>query len=475
MGRSFHDARRAGHAEVTTVSPAGGRTLRGRLGCVLICLFPVVGSAQGILPVEYAGRRTALMDRVPNGVILLHAETGEKPLSQPSYLQNSTFLYFTGEAELPNAVLALDGIAREVRLFVPPAPTAFWFSVEGIVPEPGARSAARLGVTAVQPWDSLVPYLHRRIAAGVTTLYVDEARWPEALGTPSGLDPVAGSRELWRRSLARAFPGATIASVAKEIREMRFVKSPAEVAILRDNARATAQALLSGLPMFRPGARQRLAEARIAMGCVEAGAVGPSFWPWTMTGPNAHVRALAGSVYSYTQLDRTMQAGELVRVDIGCTNHNYGSDVGRTVPVSGTFSAAQREIWDLLIDAYRAGLAHLRAGVAIADVLATSREQILRRQPGLKTPQARQAAELLLGPKGMSDWSIHSVGIDSGESSLPVLSAGAVIAFEPIFSVGDDAFYLEDTILVTERGHEVLSSGLPYTADEIERAMRTRK
>ncbi|MDQ3697344.1 MAG: hypothetical protein M3373_04880 [Gemmatimonadota bacterium] len=95
-----------------------------------------------------------------------------------------------------------------------------------------------------------------------------------------------------------------------------------------------------------------------------------------------------------------------------------------------------------------------------------------RWRPGLKTPQARQAVDFLLGPKWTSAWSIHSVGIDSGESSLPVLSAGAVIAFEPIFSVGDDAFYLEDMILVTERGHEVLSSGLPYTANEIERAMR---
>lgn len=441
---------------------------------LLLSLLPVAASAQGIAPAEYAGRRTALLERLPNGVTLLHAEVGEKRLSEPSFLQNSTFVYFTGEAELPNAVLALDGPTREARLFVPPAPSAFWFSVEGVVPEPGPRSAARLGLTTVEPWDSLVPYLRRRIAGGVTTLYVDEARWSEALGVPSGLDPIAGSRELWRRSLARAFPSTTIASAAKEIRELRFVKSPAEVAILRGNARATAQALRAGLSAIRPGARQRLAETRVAAACVEAGAIGPSFWPWMMSGPNAHVSALVRSVYSYTQLDRVMRTGELLRIDIGCANHNYGADVGRTVPVSGTFSRAQREIWNLLIDAYRAGLAHVRAGVSIADVLAKSRAEVLRRQPSLETPQGRRAAEVLLGPKGMSDWSIHSVGIDSGESALPVLAAGAVIAFEPIFSVGDDAYYLEDMILVTERGHEVLSSGLPYTANEIERAMRPR-
>ena len=442
---------------------------------ILLAALPAVVVAQTIPAGEYAARRRALMDRVRDGITLLHAESAEKPEPQPSFIQNSTFYYFTGEGGLPSAVLALDAPRGEVRLFVPPVPSAFGFKVEAVVPEPGPASAARLGVTAVQPWDSLVPFLKRRVAAGGVKLYVDVARRPEATGVPDGLGAIAGSRVLWRRALAEALPTATVASAADAIREMRFVKSPAEVAILRDNAQRTATALRTGLSAIHPGARQRVVEMRVASACVEAGAVGPSFWPWTMSGPNAHVPMLVRSVYSYSQLDRTMQAGELVRVDIGCTNHNYGADVGRTVPVSGHFTDGQRETWDLLIAAYRAGMDHIRAGVAIADVLATSRAEIARRQPTLKTEQARRAAESLLGKDGMSEWSLHSVGIDSGETPLPVLVAGAVIAFEPIFSAGDDAFYLEDMILVTERGHEVLSAGLPYTAREIEAAMVRRR
>jgi len=77
----------------------------------------------------------------------------------------------------------------------------------------------------------------------------------------------------------------------------------------------------------------------------------------------------------------------------------------------------------------------------------------------------------MLAEGGMGLWSIHGVGIDSGETPLDVLQAGSVIAFEPMFSAGADAFYLEDMILVTPTGREVLSSGLPYTAEEIERVM----
>ena len=74
----------------------------------------------------------------------------------------------------------------------------------------------------------------------------------------------------------------------------------------------------------------------------------------------------------------------------------------------------------------------------------------------------------------MALWSIHGVGIESGETALEVLEVGSVIAFEPMFSRGPDAFYLEDMIVITEMGHEVLSGGLPYTAEEIEAVMRLR-
>ncbi|MGH7693583.1 MAG: aminopeptidase P N-terminal domain-containing protein [Gemmatimonadaceae bacterium] len=468
---------------VVLVSVIYGDTFgSSRIGCVMhraqtrlriaiiLSAFPALATSQDIAINEYAARRRALMERVPDGIGLIHAASGKRQ-SEPSFVQAATFFYFTGDFGNPAAILAIDGVAKQAHLFVPPPPTTFGFSVEGVVAEMGAQSAARRSLASIEPWDSLLPFLRRRLGEGVTTLYVDEARWSEALGVPAGLDPIGGSQELWRRSLTRAFPTTPVKSIAAAIRELRFVKSSAEIAILRDNARTTAKALRSALGAVRPGGRQRMAEMRVATACVEAGAVGPSFWPWMMSGPNAHVKVLVRSDFSYTQLDRVMQSGELVRVDIGCAKHGYGADVGRTVPVSGRFTAGQAETWNLLIAAYRVGVAKMKGGIARTDVLAASRAEIARLQASLTTEQGRRAAQRLLALDGMADWSIHSVGVDSGESALPILAAGAVVAFEPIFSVDEDAFYLEDMILITETGYEVLSAGLPYTAREIEAAM----
>ena len=81
----------------------------------------------------------------------------------------------------------------------------------------------------------------------------------------------------------------------------------------------------------------------------------------------------------------------------------------------------------------------------------------------------RAAVALVEGGDGV--WHVHGVGLDAGEERLERLEAGSVIAFEPMFSVDEDAYYLEDMILVTEQGHEILTPGLPYTAVEIAKEM----
>ena len=121
--------------------------------------------------------------------------------------------------------------------------------------------------------------------------------------------------------------------------------------------------------------------------------------------------------------------------------------------------------------AYRAGLAVFRDGAKRDDVFRASLAEVRRRQPALATPLGRKAAETLLGADGLRWWEIHGVGLDSAEGMPEVLRTGMTVDFEPIFSVDGQGFYLEDMILVTPTGYEVLTPGLPYSADEIERAV----
>jgi Xaa-Pro aminopeptidase len=105
-------------------------------------------------------------------------------------------------------------------------------------------------------------------------------------------------------------------------------------------------------------------------------------------------------------------------------------------------------------------------GVEVSAVRAASRARVRELGARLQGDAVREALD------ADSSWHLHGVGVDSGEEGLSVLRAGSVIAYEPGLRIGSDAFYLEDMILITPTGHEVLSSGLPYDADEIAAMMR---
>jgi Xaa-Pro aminopeptidase len=180
---------------------------------------------------------------------------------------------------------------------------------------------------------------------------------------------------------------------------------------------------------------------------------------------------LWNSFVSYDHVDRQMQAGEVVRVDVGCQVDHYMGDVGRTAPVSGRFTDGQREVWDLFIAGYRAGLATIKDRVSPKVVFDAALAEVRRLAPALTTLEGRHAAETLLGPQGTEAWQLHGVGLDDAEGLPEVLRAGMAVAYELMFTVDGDGFYLEDMILVKSGGYEVLTHGLPYTAHEIEMAM----
>jgi Xaa-Pro aminopeptidase len=191
-----------------------------------------------------------------------------------------------------------------------------------------------------------------------------------------------------------------------------------------------------------------------------------------MSGPNSAFPKPFTSLASPSHLDRVMQAGEVARLDIGCELDHYMGDVGRTVPVSGRFDAGQREVVDLLVAAYRAGLAALRDGVTVEAVIGASIAEAARLRGTMKTELGRRAAAIITQRDSIPFWQIHGVGLEAAENLPPTLREGMVLAYEPIFSVNEQGFYMEDMILVTRTGYEILSRGLPTTAAEIERAMR---
>jgi Xaa-Pro aminopeptidase len=424
---------------------------------------------------EFSARRAEAMRRMPDGLLLLPSRAfvfRADQLVDPAFLQDPNFYYFTGLSSASGAVLAIDGAARESWLFVPKTLPGFAQMLSMAHIEPGDETAKRLGIEHVVDRKGLPAFLNRRQEETPDLLLYSPGPAGEH-GFPLDIaldDPAAA----WNHALSELWPQKQLRSSDPVLTAMRLTKSPAEIEVLRRTGRASAAALLAGLAALSPGRSQREAEGRVVSACLSAGAEGPSFWPWVMTGPASAFPAPFESLVDYRHLNRAMQAGEVARVDVGCDLDHYKGDVGRTAPVSGRFDAGQRETWELLAAAYRTGLEKVRAGVKRDDVFAASLAEVRRRQPSLATPLGRKAAETLLGKNGLRYWEIHGVGLDSAEGQPETLEAGMVVAFEPIFSVDGQGFYLEDMVLVTKEGHQILTPGLPYSAAEIEAAVARR-
>ena len=443
------------------------RWLTPALGSALVLL--VMCAPCGALPAQipasaYPARRAAALARIGGDLLIVPARASFLADDQMGFVQAADFQYLTGLEEQVGAVLVLDGKAATSTLFVG-RPSAL---IRRGVLAPGDRSAGALQLAGVLPVDSLEPWLRRRLASAPTAAFVAPTDARGAVALPL---PMASSVTRWQSYLT-TLGASAVSSAIPVLRPLRDIKDSTEIAVIRRVGATSGKAFLAGLRALAPGRWQHDAELAVVHACRAAGARSVSFWPWAMSGPNAEFTALWGSFQAYEHLDRAMKSGEVVRVDVGCQVDHYMGDVGRTAPVSGTFTAGQRESWDLFIAGYRAGLTVIRDGATPKLVYDAALAEIRRLAPRLKTAQGKRTAALLLGPTGTEAWEIHGTGLDDAEGQPTVLRAGMVVAYELMFTVDGDGFYLEDMILVTRDGTEVMTPGLPYTAREIEAAMR---
>ena len=444
---------------------------RGRLGqCLfigaLLTTTAVTAVVAQISTSAYPNRRAAAAKRLGADLLIVPARASFLADDQLGFVQAADFQYLTGLSDSIGAVLVLDGAASSSTLFVPPANPLV---TRGMI-SPGEASAATLQLSAVQPVDTLEPWLRERLRKP-TTVYVAPT---DARNPVTAPPPMAGSVARWHAWLT-SLGAAKVVSAVSVTRPLRDIKDANELAVLRQVGHSSGEAFLAGLRALAPGKWQHDTELVVVNACRAAGARGVSFWPWTMSGPNAEFTSLWNSFLAYDHVDRQMKAGEVVRIDVGCQVDHYMGDVGRTAPVSGRFTAGQREAWDLFIAGYKAGLTTIRDAATPKIVFDAALAEVRRLQPSLKTTEGRHAAAAMLGPRGTEPWELHGVGLDDAEGLPEVLRAGMTVAYELMFVADGDGFYLEDMIAVKADGAEIITPGLPYTAQEIEAAMARRQ
>jgi Xaa-Pro aminopeptidase len=410
----------------------------------------------------HATRRAAALSALGERLLLIPSANSFMADDQPGFKEATDFFYFTGISHVVGGVLVIDGVARRTVLFSRSPNPLLTRRQISLDPD----DARRLGIDAVSHIDSLEPFLTRG-AKGWKGVLVAPTDQRGAVRTPP---PMANSVIRWKAWLATLGIANEVSTAIPLTRPIREIKDSTEIAILQRVATLSGRAMLAGMRALQPKRMQRDAEIRVVEACVRGGGV-HSFWPWTMSGPTGVYTNLWNAFVDYDSNNRAMQSGELVRVDVGCRLDQYMGDVGRTAPVSGHFSAGQREAWDLFIAGYKAGMTIVRDGTRVTDVWEVARKRIRELEPTLKTALGKRAAAELLTARGIEAWQFHNVGLDDAEGAPEILKAGMVMAYEIMFALDNDSFYLEDMILVQPNGARNLTSGLPYTAAEIERAM----
>ena len=422
-------------------------------------------------------RRDRVMQAASDALVLVRSRSTVMAENEDGFRQNALFYYLTGLENAVGALLVVDSQRHESWLFVPLPGQLSGFGRFMHPPyayvDHGPTSAERLGLDHIVVWDEFAPFVDRRLKED-SGLVIRGPFSNDKTGTTPALLMGQTEERLWETVLRARWPQAQFGSMPDAV-ALRAIKDANEIEALRRVAVSSSAALRVGLRALRPGRRQRDAEVDVVAACVRAGADAISFWPWLMTGNNSDLTVAVQSWADRRFLDREMRAGELARVDVGCAQDNYEGDVGRTAPVSGRFDAGQREAWDLFIAAYRAGLDSIKPGKTSKDVFAAWQREFQQRRSQLRTTFAKRTAEVALSKEGEKFWQMHGVGLESAEGFIDNVTVGQVLAFEPILVVDGVGLYLEDMLLVTPAGAEVLTTGLPYTSSEIESAMRPRK
>jgi Xaa-Pro aminopeptidase len=414
------------------------------------------------------GRRQRALKEFHDGVLLLHASS-MLDLTSDGFRQDPFFYYFTGLENTVGALLAIDGNRGESWLFLPSNPP---YQKRGLQPEvqPGVEAAKRMGLEHVVDWSELESFLATRAGTSQYLYYAEDV--PKFADLPSKLlstkSPDAPS---WLQIILQRWPAFEAKDASSRMENLMEVQDAEEMVALRMAAKSTVAAVMAGMHTIRPNASQRSVESVVAKTCWDQSAHGVAFWPWAMAGDNAVFPHPFFSMTRYDHLNQNMRSGDLVRLDVGCEWNHYTGDLGRTVPVSGHYDDGQRETWSIFVAAYHAGAQILREGVTIDQVFDAWRKELLSHRASAKTVLAQHAIDAWSDRKNIPFWQVHTTNLVAALPTEP-LRAGTTINFEPIAAVDGQGFFLEDMYVITNNGAELLTPKVPYSAEDIEAAMR---
>ena len=430
---------------------------------------------------EFARRRRALLRELgPDSaaVFVSGREANRNGDVDHPFRQDSTFFYLTGFEE-PDAVAILRPGSKQpyVLLVRPHDPQmAVWVGsragIEGAVEQYEADAAFSV--------EEQEPRL-RDLLQGVRTLWfsLDGDSEVERILTRVVRDRRAGAQR-------GATPIDAIRDPEPLVDQQRLIKSPAEVRSLQRAIDITGDGLEVALTSTRPGMHEYEVQAILEQVYRSRGAIREGFPTIAASGPNS-------CTLHHTTNRRQIADGDLMLLDTGAEWNLYSADVTRTYPANGRFTAAQRDVYDIVLAAQERGIRRVKPGAAFHDAHQAAVRVLVEGLIDLKVLRGDPASLIerdAYRPYYMhstSHWlglDVHDAGAYRNGTRSTKLQPGMVLTVEPglYFAPGSKVskrlqgigIRIEDDILVTANGHRNLSGKIPSQPDDLEALVGSR-
>lgn len=427
----------------------------------------------------FQARRDKFMQAIGNAVAIIPSAPIRNRTADLDfeYRQDSDFYYLTGFKE-PESVLLLTPHHPEhkVVLFVRPRD-----------PERETWDGRRAGTEgAVRDYGADAAYPITEIDKILPLYLENQERLYYRLGKDADFDARVMGWLGSVRAKARAGVVAPTALIdpSEILHESRLFKGPEEVELMRKAATIAAEAHRRAMETSRPGMLEYELQAEIEYVFKKRGAMGPSYGSIVGAGHNA-------CILHYVENDAPMKDGDLVLIDAGAEVAFYASDITRTFPVNGRFTPAQREIYEIVLQANLEAIAQVQPGNSYQSVHDTAVRVMTEGLVRLGILEGNVDELIETGayrPFFMhktSHWigiDVHDVGRYKINGDWRPLEPGMVLTVEPGLYIaegteGVDPKYwgigirVEDDVLVTPSGHEIFTHEVPKAVDEIERLM----
>ncbi|WP_373046478.1 aminopeptidase P N-terminal domain-containing protein [Vulgatibacter sp.] len=428
---------------------------------------------------DHRARRNALAARMEAGAVAIFPAAPERLRNNDAhhaYRQDSDFHWLTGFDE-PQSLLLIKATkeGHESVLFVRRRDPAreIWdgrrAGVEGAVRDFGMDAAH-----VIDELDEVAPKLLESATSIVFRLGADEA-WDRRV--------IGWLGKLWQRARLGVTPPLAVVDPRPLLHDLRLRKDPAEIEAMRTAARITGEAHAAAMREARDGTREYELQATIEGIFRGRGGSGPAYQTIVAAGEN-------GTILHYRAGDEVLREGALCLIDAGAEYRSYAADVTRTFPVGGRFSAVQQECYELVLASQEAAIAAVRPGSTIEAVHDAAVRVLTEGMVRLGLLDGDVDALIESGAykrfymHRTSHWlgmDVHDVGLYHVGGTPRPLEPGMVLTVEPgLYVQADDeaaperlrgiGIRIEDDVLVTEAGHEILSAGTPKTVEEIRQA-----